>query len=212
MINVLIVEDDPMARKLMEIFINSSGKYRLLPSLSNAALAEVYCMTNKVDLILMDVITAKNSNGLTAAEKIKKLFPRIKIIIITSMPEYTYIARAKKIGVESFWYKEPVAETLLDVMDQTMNGVSVYPDSTPVMKLGDAFSDDFTERELAVLKEVVSGKTDADIAESMNLSVYTVKQYIKKIREKTNFSNRTELAVRARESGIVISDHQLEDC
>ena len=212
MINVLIVEDDPMARKLMEIFISSSEKYRLLPSLSNAALAEVYCMTNKVDLILMDVITAKNSNGLAAAEKIKKMFPKIKIIIITGMPEYTYITRAKKIGVESFWYKEPVAETLLDVMDQTMNGVSVYPDSTPVMKLGDAFSDDFTERELAVLKEVVSGKTDADIAESMNLSVYTVKQYIKKIREKTNFSNRTELAVRARESGIVISEHQLEDC
>jgi two-component system vancomycin resistance associated response regulator VraR len=212
MINVLIVEDDPMARKLMEIFISSNEKYRLLPSLSNASLAEVYCMTNKVDLILMDVITAKNSNGLVAAEKIKKMFPKIKIIIITGMPEYTYITRAKKIGVESFWYKEPVAETLLDVMDQTMNGVSVYPDSTPVMKLGDAFSDDFTERELAVLKEVVSGKTDADIAESMNLSVYTVKQYIKKIREKTNFSNRTELAVRARESGIVISDHQLEDC
>ena len=212
MINVLIVEDDPMARKLMEIFISSNEKYRLLPSLSNASLAEVYCMTNKVDLILMDVITAKNSNGLTAAEKIKKMFPQIKIIIITSMPEYTYIARAKKIGVESFWYKEPVAKTLLDVMEQTVKGVSVYPDSTPVMKLGDAFSDDFTERELAVLKEVVSGKTDADIAESMNLSVYTVKQYIKKIREKTNFSNRTELAVRARESGIVISDHQLEDC
>ena len=212
MINVLIVEDDPMARKLMEIFISSNEKYRLLPSLSNASLAEVYCMTNKVDLILMDVITAKNSNGLAAAEKIKKMFPQIKIIIITSMPEYTYIARAKKIGVESFWYKEPVAKTLLDVMEQTVKGVSVYPDSTPVMKLGDAFSDDFTERELAVLKEVVSGKTDADIAESMNLSVYTVKQYIKKIREKTNFSNRTELAVRARESGIVISDHQLEDC
>ena len=211
MINVLIVEDDPMARKLMEIFISSNEKYRLLPSLSNASLAEVYCMTNKVDLILMDVITAKNSNGLAAAEKIKKMFPQIKIIIITSMPEYTYIARAKKIGVESFWYKEPVAKTLLDVMEQTVKGVSVYPDSTPVMKLGDAFSDDFTERELAVLKEVVSGKTDADIAESMNLSVYTVKQYIKKIREKTNFSNRTELAVRARESGIVISEHQLED-
>ena len=212
MINVLIVEDDPMARKLMEIFINSSEKYRLLPSLSNAALAEVYCMTNKVDLILMDVITAKNSNGLAAAEKIKKMFPQIKIMIVTSMPEYSYIAHAKEIGVESFWYKEPVAETLLDVMNQTMNGESVYPDNTPVIKLGDAFSDDFTERELAVLKEVVSGKTDADIAESMNLSVYTVKQYIKKIREKTNFSNRTELAVRARESGIVISDHQLEDC
>lgn len=211
MINVLIVEDDPMARKLMEIFVSSSDRYHLLPSLSNAAMAELYCVANKVDLILMDVVTAMDSNGLMAAEKLKKMFPHIKIIIITSLPEYTYITCAREIGVESFWYKEPTAEALISVMDRTMNGESVYPDSTPVIKLGDALSNDLTDRELEVLKEVVSGKTDAAIAESLHLSVFTVKQYIKRIREKTNFSNRTELAVRARESGIVIGDHRLED-
>jgi len=208
MINVLIVEDDPMARKLMEIFVSSSSKYNLLPSLSNAAIAELFCATNQVDLILMDVVTAMDSSGLDAAEKIKKLFPQIKIIIITSMPEYSYIAHAREIGVESFWYKEPTAEALINVMDRTMSGESVYPDNTPIMKLGAALSDDFTERELQILKEVVGGKTDAAIAECLFLSISTVKQHIQKIREKTGFSNRTELAVRARESGIVICDHK----
>jgi len=210
MTRVLIVEDDPMARKLMEIFVSSNSRYQLLPSLSNAAMAELYCTANPVDLILMDVVTAMDSNGLETAEKLKKLFPKIKIIIITSLPEYSYIARAREIGVDSFWYKEPTAEALINVMDKTMAGESVYPDNTPVMRLGAALSDDFTERELQVLKEVVSGKTDAAIAETLHLSVFTVKQYIQKIREKTKFSNRTELAVRARESGIVISDHRPE--
>lgn len=210
MFNVLIVEDDPMARKLMEIFVSTSAKFHLLPSLSNAAMAELYCSTNSVDLILMDVVTAMDSNGLEAAEKLKKLFPNIKIIIITSMPEYSYITRAREIGVDSFWYKEPTAEALIDIMEKTMKGESVYPDDTPVMKLGAALSNDFTERELQVLKEVVSGKSDSAIAEALYISVATVKQHIQKIREKTKFTNRTELAVRARESGIVISDHRME--
>ena len=116
MYNVLIVEDDPMARKLLEIFVATSDQYHLVPSLDSAAMAELYCMTNQVDLILTDVCTAMDANGIEAAEKLKKLYPQIKIIIITSQPEYSYIAHARKIGVESFWYKEPTADALLKVI------------------------------------------------------------------------------------------------
>ena len=208
MVNVLIVEDDPMARKLLEIFVSTSEQYHLLPSLDSAAMAELYCMTNRVDLILMDVCTALDANGIEAAEKLKQNYPLVKIIIITSQPEYSYIAHARKIGVESFWYKEPAAEALLKIMDRTMAGESIYPDSAPVTRLGAALSDDFTERELEVLRELVSGKTDAAIAETLCLSVTRVKQHIQRIREKTQFANRTELAVRARESGLVIGDYK----
>jgi len=208
MYNVLIVEDDPMARKLMEIFVSTSDNYNLVPSLDSAAMAELYCMTNHVDLILMDVCTAMDANGLKVAEKLKREFPEIKIIIITSQPEYSYISRAREIGVESFWYKEPTAEALIKVMDRTMAGESLYPDSTPITRLGAALSNDFTERELEVLRELVNGKTDAAIAETLCLSVTRVKQHIQHIREKTQFSNRTELAVRARESGLVIGDYK----
>ena len=170
MYNVLIVEDDPMARKLLEIFVATSDQYHLVPSLDSAAMAELYCMTNQVDLILMDVCTAMDANGIEAAEKLKKLYPQIKIIIITSQPEYSYITHARKIGVESFWYKEPTADALLKVMDRTMAGESIYPDSAPITRLGAALSNDFTDRELEVLRELVSGKTDAAIAEGGGLS------------------------------------------
>ena len=204
MIHVLIVEDDPMALKLMEIFVSTSNQYNLVPSLDSAAMAELYCMTNPVDLVLMDVCTALDANGLETAEKLKRKFPGIKIIIITSQPEYSYIDRAHAIGVDSFWYKQPTAEALIDIMDRTMNGENIYPDTSPVTRLGAALSTDFTQRELEVLQELVSGKTDAEIAESLCLSVSRVKQHILRIREKTKYNNRTELAVRARETGLVI--------
>ena len=210
MTNVMIVEDDPMAQKLLDIFVSGNGSYRVAHIIESAAMAEFYCMTNQIDLVLMDVCTAMNVSGLEAAEKIKSRFPYIKIIIITSQPECSFIDRARAAGVESFWYKTASAEEILTVMDRTMAGESIYPDTTPKLKLGDAASDNFSDRELEVLRLVVAGETDAGIAEKLFLAVSTVKQHIQSLRDKTGFRNRTELAVRARESGLVINDQRME--
>ena len=205
MTNVLIVEDDPMARHLLEIYIANSDKYNHVQSVESAALAEFCCRTNKVDVILMDVCTAMNASGLDAAEKIKKSFPHIKVIIITSQPECSFIDRANAVGVDSFWYKNSDANEILSVIDRTMSGERVYPDSSPSLKLGDIFSEELTDRELEVLRELVAGESDAAIAEKLFMSLRSVKGHIQSMREKTGFRNRTELAVRARESGLIIN-------
>ena len=206
MTNVLIVEDDPMARHLLEIYIANSDKYNHVQSVESAALAEFCCRTNKVDVILMDVCTAMNASGLDAAEKIKKSFPHIKVIIITSQPECSFIDRANAVGVDSFWYKNSDADEILSVIDRTMSGERVYPDSSPSLKLGDIFSEELTDREIEVLRELVAGESDAAIAEKLFMSLRTVKGHIQSMREKTGFRNRTELAVRARESGLIINN------
>lgn len=206
MINVLIVEDDPMARQLLEIYIQRSGKYSVSQSIESAAFAEFCCRTSKVDLILMDVCTAMNASGIEAAEKIKRSFPTVKIVIITGQPECSFIDRAKAAGVDSFWYKSSTAAEILSVMDRTVAGESVYPDDTPVLILGDTESNNISDRELEVLREVVAGATDAEIAEKLHISLRTVKQHIQSMRDKTGFRNRTELAVRAREIGLIITE------
>jgi len=206
MIRVLIVEDDPMARQLLEIYVEKSGSYTLAQSVESAAFAELCCRAQQVDLILMDVCTALNASGLEAAEKIKQEFPYIKIIIITSQPECSFLDRAQAAGVDSFWYKSGTAEDLVAVMDRTMAGEQVYPDSTPPLQLGDVTSDRLSDRELEVLRELVAGEPDAAIAEKLHMSLRTVKAHIQSMREKTGFRNRTELAVRAREIGLVIND------
>ncbi len=201
---VMIVEDQTMPRELFELRIQASEHFEVAISIDNAAVADIYCLRFPVDLIMMDVVTRDGESGLDAAARIKRAFPQIKIIIVTSMPECSYLSRAREIGVESFWYKEEHRESLLDVMERTMNGESVYPDASPELTLGLASSYDFTERELTVLREITSGDTNQEIADRLNMSVATVKTHILNMLEKTGFRNRTELAVRARESGLVI--------
>lgn len=204
MYNVMVVEDQAMARQLFEAFISMSGRYKLVHSIKNADMADIYCESSQIDLILMDVCTELNSNGLEAAERIKQKHPNIKIIVVTSMPEVSYLDRARKIGVDSFWYKEVSEEPILELMDRTMAGESVYPDKTPSVSFGNIKSTDLSEREVEVLREVIVGRTNSEIAERLSISQYTVRDYIQVIMEKTGYRTRTELAVKARESGIII--------
>ena len=206
MYNVMVVEDQAMPRQLFEAFISMSDRFNLVHSIKNADMADIYCEQSKIDLILMDVCTELNSNGLEAAERIKQKHPEIKIIIVTSMPEVSYLERAKAIGVDSFWYKEVSEEPILELMDRTMAGESIYPDSTPAVSFGNIKSTDLSKREIQVLREVIMGFTNAEIAERLNLSQHTVRDYIQVIMEKTGYRTRTELAVKARETGIIITD------
>lgn len=205
MINVLIVEDDRMASKLLEMFLQDSKIYKVAATVESASMAELFCSKGMCDLILMDVCTSMNASGLDAAEKIKVAYPEIKIIIITSQPEISFIERAKSIGVDSFWYKSPVESELLSIMDRTVAGEHVYPEMTPTLKMGCALSIEFTDRELDVLRELITGDTNKEIADRLNMSQYTVRDYIQSMLDKTGFRSRTELAVKARESGLVIN-------
>ena len=210
MYRVMIVEDDPMAQQLLGIYIKNSPNYTLACCIESAAMAEVHCLSEKIDLILMDVCTAMNASGLEASRKIKKYYPEIKIVIITAQPECSFIASARAIGVDSFWYKSATAEEILSIMDRTMAGQSIYPEATPSLVLGKAPSETFSKRELAVLRLIIEGETDVAISEKLYISVSTVKYHIQNMKIRTGFRNRTELAVKARACGFIIDDMMLK--
>ena len=204
--NVLIVEDQDIPRELFEIYVNTSERFHHLLSVSNASAALSVCQNSRVDLILMDVMTELGHSGLDAARDIKRQFSNVKIIIVTSMPEYSWLARAREIGVDSFWYKDGQKDSLLDVMERTMAGERIYPDETPLIRIGSATNHEFTERELDILKELTTGDTNAEIADRLFISVATVKSHIQHLMEKTGFKTRTELVSEARGLGIVIKN------
>lgn len=204
--NVLVVDDQTMPRQLFESIINNSEKYTLAASIDSASIADVYCAKMKIDLILMDVVMSGGINGIEAAARIKDSYPKIKILIVTSMPDGSFLEKARQAGVDSFWYKEVQDEPLLSVMDRTMAGENVYPDKTPVVFLGNAQSTDFTDREIDVLRCLAAGCSDREISELLNISYGTERVHLNNLLQKTACKSRTELAIMAAKTGIVIPE------
>ena len=201
---VLIVDDQIISRQLFESFVAASDKYELAASVETAKYADAYCAGGRVNLVIMDVVMNDGSNGLDTAARIKASYPKTKIIVVTSMPDAAFLKRAREIGVDSFWYKEVQEAPMLEVMDRTMAGEHIFPDSPPVASIGMAKSTEFTERELDVLRHLAEGLTDKEIADALHLSVTTVRYHVNNLISKTGSSSRTELAVNAVRSGIAI--------
>lgn len=202
---VMIVDDQYVPRQLFEMYVRGSDNYELVQSVESAAFADTYVLTGNVDLVIMDILMNDGSDGLTAAARIRKSMPKVKIIAVTSMADASWMKRAREIGIESFWYKEASRETILEIMDRTMAGESVYPDRAPKMQIGYATSDDFSAREIDVLRVMTAGVTNAAIAEKLGISENTVKMHVKSMMEKTGCKSRTELAIKARISGMVVN-------
>lgn len=203
---IMIVDDQFVSRELFKLYIEQSGEYEVLYCIDTAMFADTYALKAPLDLVIMDILMNDGSNGLNAAEKIKKLKPDLKIIAVTSMPEVSWMERARKIGIESFWYKDVSEETLMDIVSRTLKGESIYPDNTPVVTLGLAKSSDFTPKEIEVLRLLTTGAGNDEIAEKLDISQNTVKTHIKHLLEKTGFETRTQLAIQSRVTGFVIED------
>ena len=204
--SVVIAEDYKMVREVFASTVTAAENYRLAGAFATAAEAVDFCRANPADLVLMDVLIPGSVSGLEAARTIKAERPETKIIIVTSMPELSFLRQAREIGVESFWYKEVQEQPLLEIMDRTMAGESVYPGASPAVPVGNALSTDFTEREAEVLRELVSGSSNREIAARLGIAENTVKMHITNMLQKTGYHSRLELAVKARHLGVAIKD------
>lgn len=110
----------------------------------------------------------------------------------------------KKIGVESFWFKEYSDVKLAEVIQRTANGESVYPTDAPDLPFGDTTKSALTDREIDVLRELTSGYTNQEIADRLNISVNTVRTHIINMINKTGYESRFDLALNAKALGVVV--------
>ncbi len=203
---VLVVDDQNISRGFFEMYVRASVNYELAAGLRTAQEAVRYVDENKVDLLILDVMMQDGIDGLTAAEMIKQKHPEVKIILTTSTSETSWEQKAKDAGIESFWYKEYDEHGLLEIMERTLNGESIYPADEPNVPFGKITRADLTDREIEILRELTASRTNEEIAESLVISVNTVKRHIQNIMEKTGFESRLELAMNAKSIGLVVND------
>ncbi len=190
------------------MYVRAASRYQLLAGLRTAGDAVQYVDEHRTDLLILDILMRDGIDGLSAAERIKGKHPEIRIILTTSTAETSWEEKARAIGVESFWYKEYDDHSLIDIMDRTMAGESIYPDSIPKIPFGKITRADLTKRELEVLRELTGGLTNEEIAEKLNISMNTVKRHLQNIMEKTGFESRLGLAMNARFLGLVVNEEE----
>lgn len=205
MFKVMVVEDQRMMRDVFETYINKSEEFVHIVSIANASLAEMNCMYHKVDLVLMDVCTENDESGFEATRVLKKNFPKIKVIIVTSMLDFSYIEKAREVRADSIWFKEASREELLSIMRRTMEGENIYPEKTPEVKIGCASSYEFSEAELRVLRLLVEGMTYKEMAEELGISPNTVKEHVRNMLSKTGFTSKTKLAAVVTSKKLVVN-------
>lgn len=210
-IRVVVADDQNISRGFFEMYVRASDRYELAASLRTARDAVDYVDEHGAELLILDVMMQEGIDGLTAAGEIKRSHPDVKIILTTSTSETSWEEKARAIGVESFWYKEYDDHSLIEIMDLTVGGESVYPAEPPRVSFGKAQRSDLTDRELDVLRELTASLTNEEIAERLNISANTVKRHLQNIMAKTGFSSRLELAMHARLLGLVIHDEEKTD-
>ena len=210
-IRVVVADDQNISRGFFEMYIRASDRYELAASLRTAQEVVDYLDEHDADLLILDVMMQEGIDGLTAAGEIKRKHPDVKIILTTSTSETSWEDKTREIGVESFWYKEYDDHSLIEIMDRTAGGGSIYPAEPPKVSFGKAQRSDLTDRELDVLRELTASLTNEEIAERLNISANTVKRHLQNIMEKTGFSSRLELAMHARLLGLVIHDEERTD-
>ena len=202
MTHVLIVEDQTMVRKLLESYVEKEPGFALAGSVPGANAAPELCRQQQIDLILMDVQTENREHGLSAAVRIKREHPHIRIVIVTSLIDGEILRQAKALGADSLWYKDGSRDQLMEVVRRTLNGEHIFPDAPPVTRIGTACSSEFTGAEMRVLRCLVQGMSYTATAEALGVDARTVKYHVSSMLQKTNFENKLQLAVAAIETRL----------
>ena len=200
---VMIVEDQPMIRSLLESYFRAEDGHRIVASIPGAKQAVEVCRVSAVDLILMDVQTQYRENGLTAVREIKAMRPTIKIVVVTSLIDSAILKEAKAAGADSLWYKDSTKNRLMEVVRQTMAGEHIFPDAPPTVEIGRAKSTEFTKTELKVLRYLLRGLSYTRIASEMGVEMSTVKFHVSNMLQKTGLENKLQLALAVSEVKMI---------
>lgn len=201
MISIILVEDQAMLRESLEHTLNDQDDMTVVAALSDAADSIDAVARTQADCVLMDVCTENDSSGIVAARKIKEAHPETRVIIMTGMPEITFIEQARAAHVDSFVYKNVGTNDLLGIIRSTMEGYSTFPRAQKSI-FSDAAA--LTDVEVDILRLVCETKTRKEIAQELFLSEGTVKRHISEILAKTGYDNILRLAVHAVSSGLIV--------
>ncbi|MFK4343385.1 response regulator [Paenibacillus sp. NRS-1782] len=209
---VLVVDDSAHAREAICEILSMDQSFEIIGMVDNGEKAIEFTEQWLPDLILMD-ISMPGMDGLEATQRIKLMFPYVKIVMITVSDDMIHLLEALKRGAQGYLLKNIAPSTWLEYLHSIVNeeaplsrelafqilkDVTITAKKEPQVRL--------TSREQDILYGVAAGWTNKEIAEKYGISEYTVKNHLKNILQKLHVQNRVQLTRYALEMGLVPDD------
>jgi len=206
-IRVLVVDDHTVVRKGLCALL-SSPRYNIevIGEAGDGAQAVTQARSLRPDVILMDLLMPIKT-GLEALPEIRAEDSDAKVLILTSAGDRAQVLAALKAGARGYILKDSAPDELIQAIEAVYAGKLLLP-SDLAQKALFAEPDqltppsDLTERELDVLRYLAQGRSNQEIADALDISLYTVRSHVRNILSKLHLANRTQAALYALDSGL----------
>lgn len=205
--NILIVDDHPMVVAGLQQLLMQLEGIKVAATACNAFDAIALLRAQQIDIILLD-INLPDINGIDLCKKIKKEFPEIKILGISTFSERSYISRMIKNGASGYLIKSASAEEIAEAIHTVMSGklylsLSMEHLLQPSFRAPSGVLPALTKREKEVLRLIADGMTNHQIAGELFISPLTVDSHRKSLLTKFNVNNTASLVRMAVEHGLL---------
>lgn len=208
MIKVLLVDDQDILVEGLRMILGKEEDIQICGTANNGRKAYESCKWNRPDVVLMD-IKMPEVNGVEATGMIKKDFPEVKVIVLTTFNDDEYIYEALKNGASGYLLKDASPVEIAGAVRTVYKGGALIQSEVAV-KVLDKFSELakgnqkrhtdpraelLTDREIDICRLIAEGKNNREIADELYLSEGTVKNHITRVLIKLDLRDRTQLAV-----------------
>ncbi len=208
-VRIIVADDHEVVRSGLVSLLNGTDIEIVAEASTSEEVVSLVCI-HKPDVVLLDIRMAPGSGGLIALEKIRDAVPSVQCVMLTAFDNPTYIARAVAAGAHDYILKSCSRDELLDSIMNAASG-QIPVRAGELRRVATTMSNrvatpdpdiPLTQREMQVLRHVALGLSNKEIAQSLTISVETVKEHVQNILRKLAVSDRTQAAVWAVRRGL----------
>jgi DNA-binding NarL/FixJ family response regulator len=214
-VSVLLVDDQRLMRQGLRVLLELEPGIEVVGEADDGASALEAYAAHPPDVVLMD-IRMPGTDGVEATWRLRERWPQARIIILTTFDDDEYVFEGLRAGALGYLLKDVSGQELADAIRTVAAGGALVEPSVarkvlaefarrvpPARSPEQGLPEPLTEREQEVLRFVAQGLTNCQIAERLSLAEGTIKNYVTNILQKLGVRDRTQAAIRARESGWI---------